>query len=71
VRFIRAAAAEVVGLFVGDWAQTLVSIGILALGWFVLSRVHVTGLGFVIVAALAGQLIYATMLEARQSNRQN
>jgi hypothetical protein len=69
VKFIRAAAAEVVGLFVGDWAQTLVSIAILALGWFVLSRVHIPGLGFVIVVALAGQLIYATMLEARRTAR--
>lgn len=69
MRFIRAAAAEVVGLFVGDWAQTAVSVGILALGWLLLSRVHVAGLGFVIVVALAGQLIYATMLEARQTAR--
>ena len=71
MKFIRAAASEVVGLFVGDWAQTLVSIVILALGWFVLSRVHVAGLGFVIVVALAGQLIYATMLEARQTVRRH
>jgi hypothetical protein len=65
VRFIRAAASEVVGLFVGDWAQTLVSVGILMLGWLVLSRIHANGLAFVIVVALAGQLVYATMLEAR------
>jgi hypothetical protein len=71
VNFIRAAASEVVGLFVGDWAQTAVSIGILALGWLLLSRVHVVGLGFVIVLALAAQLIYATMLEARQTAKRN
>jgi hypothetical protein len=71
VSFIRAAAAEVVGLFVGDWAQTLVSVVILALGWFMLSRVHVPGLGFVIVVALAAQVIYATMLEARQTARRH
>jgi hypothetical protein len=65
VRFIRAAASEVVGLFVGDWAQTLVSVGILMLGWLALSRIHANGLAFVIVVALASQLIYATMLEAR------
>jgi hypothetical protein len=71
MKFVRAAAAEVVGLFVGDWAQTLVSVGILAVGWFLLSRVHIVGLGFAVVAALAGQLIYATMLEARQTARRN
>ena len=65
MRFLRAAVAEVIGLFVGDWAQTLVSIGILMLGWLVLSRIHANGLAFVIVVALAGQLVYATMLEAR------
>jgi hypothetical protein len=69
VRFITAAAAAVVGLFVGDWAQTLLSVGILAVGWFVLSRIHAEGLGFVVVVALAAQLIYATTLEARKRAR--
>jgi hypothetical protein len=66
VRFVRAAVGEVIGLFVGDWAQTAVSIGILGLGWFVLSRVHMAGLAFVIAIALAAQIVYATTLEARQ-----
>ena len=65
MRFLRAAASEVIGLFVGDWAQTLVSIAILALAWLVLSRIHVDGLAFVIAIALAVQLVYATALEAR------
>jgi hypothetical protein len=69
VRFLRAALAEVVGLFVGDWAQTAVSVGILAIGWFVLSRVHVGGIAFLIPVALAAQLVYATTLEARQRAR--
>ena len=63
---MRAAAAEVIGLFVGDWAQTAVSVGILGIGWFVLSRVHVSGIAFVIAIALAAQIVYATTLEARQ-----
>jgi hypothetical protein len=66
VRFLRAAVAEVIGLFVGDWAQTAVSIGILGIGWFVLSHVHVAGISFLIAIALAAQIIYATTLEARQ-----
>jgi hypothetical protein len=37
----------------------------------VLSRIHVDGLGFVIVVALAVQLIYATTLEARERARRS
>ena len=33
MRFIRSAVSEVIGLFVGDWAQTAVSVGILAVGY--------------------------------------
>jgi len=69
MRFLRAAAAEVVGLFVGDWAQTLVSVAILAMGWLVLSRVHLEGLAFVVAVGLAAQLVYATTQEARQRAR--
>jgi hypothetical protein len=66
MRFLRAAVAEVIGLFVGDWAQTGVSVGILGIGWFVLSRVHVAGIAFLIAIALAAQIVYATTLEARE-----
>lgn len=66
MKFLRAAVAEVIGLFVGDWAQTAVSIGILGIGWFVLSRVHGSGIAFVIGIALAAQIVYGTTLEARQ-----
>jgi hypothetical protein len=69
MKFLRAAGAAVLGLFVGDWAQTLVSIAILALGWFLLSRFNTTGLGFVVALALAVQLVYATTLEARTRDR--
>jgi hypothetical protein len=66
VRFARAALAEVIGLFVGDWTQTIVSIVILAAGWFLLGRVHQTGLAFIVALALAAQLVFATGLEARR-----
>jgi hypothetical protein len=69
MRFLRAAGAEVLGLFVGDWAQTLVSIAILALGWFLLSHFNIAGLGFIVALALAIQLVYATTLEARERAR--
>lgn len=69
MRFIRAAAAVVVGLFVGDWLQTAGSIAILALGWAVISRFHLEGLGFAVAIALAAQLVYATTREARARGR--
>ncbi|HEX3507913.1 MAG TPA: hypothetical protein VHW94_05940 [Candidatus Dormibacteraeota bacterium] len=69
MKFFRAAVTEVIGLFVGDWAQTAVSVGILGIGWFVLSRVHVNGIAFVIGIALAAQIVYATTFEARQRAR--
>lgn len=47
-------------------AQTLVSLAILGTGWFVLARVQVGGLPFVIAIALAAQLVYATTVEARK-----
>ena len=71
MRFLGAAGAEVLGLFVGDWAQTLVSVAILALGWFLLSRLSIAGLGFVVALALAVQLVYATTLEARERARRS
>lgn len=69
MRFLRAAVGEVIGLFVGDWAQIGVSIGILGIGWFLLSRVHVDGIAFLIALALAAQIVYATTFEARQRAR--
>ena len=66
MNFIKAALAEVIGLFVGDWTQTIVSIVILAAGWFVLVRVHQSGLAFIVALALATQLVFATRLEARR-----
>jgi hypothetical protein len=39
MRFLRAAASEVIGLFVSDWAQSGVIVAILAVGWFAVWRV--------------------------------
>jgi uncharacterized membrane protein YczE len=69
VRFISAAVDEVVGLFVGDWTQTIVSIAILGFGWLALSRLHVMGLAFLLCVALAVQLVLATAAEARRTRR--
>ena len=69
MRFARAAAEEVIGLFVGDWSQTAITVVLLAAAWFVLSRLHVTGLSFLLAIALAVQLVFATVTEARRANR--
>ena len=69
MKYLRAAGAEIIGLFVGDWVQTGVSVAILAAGWFLVSRFHIDGLAFVVAVALAAQLVYATTLEARQRAR--
>ncbi len=69
MRFIRAAVAEVVGLFVGDWTQTVVSVAIIGLGWFALPRLHLVGLAFVLCVALAAQLIVATAAEAQRTRK--
>ena len=69
MRFLRAAVDEVVGLFVGDWIQTMVSVGILGLGWLALSRLHILGLAFVLCVALAVQLVLATAAEARRTRK--
>lgn len=69
MRFIKAAVEEVVGLFVGDWIQTLVSVAILGLGWLALSRLHTPGLAFALCVALAVQLVLATAAEARRTRK--
>lgn len=64
--FLRSAVSEVIGLFVGDWFQSAVTVVILALAWLALARFHVAGLAFVLAVALAIQLILATAAEARR-----
>lgn len=66
MNFLRSAVSEVIGLFVGDWVQSLTSVVILAVGWLALTRFHVAGLAFAMALALAVQLILATAAEARR-----
>jgi len=66
VSFLRSAASEVIGLFVGDWFQSLTTVVILGIAWLALSRLHIAGLAYVVAVALAVQLILATAAEARR-----
>lgn len=65
MRFLRAGAAEVIGLFVADWLQTGVIVLILAGGWFAVSRLRAPAL-VLLVLALAGQLVWFARAEARR-----
>ncbi|TME97333.1 MAG: hypothetical protein E6I39_12990 [Chloroflexi bacterium] len=66
MKWLGAAASEVIGLFVGDWVQSGVSVAILAAAWLALPRLHVEGVAYVLAVALAVQLILATAAEARR-----
>jgi hypothetical protein len=66
VRFLRAAGAEVLGLFVSDWVQSGVVVVILAAGWFAVSRLGLPAV-VALVLLLAAQLVWFTRAEARRS----
>ena len=65
MNFLRAAARQVVGLFVGDWGQSGVVLVIIAAGWFAVSRFGVPAL-IALVALLAGQLVWFARAEGRR-----
>ncbi len=66
MKFLRAAARQVIGLFVSDWVQSAVIVAILAAGWFAVSRLGSAVL-VAIVLLLAGQLVWFARAEARRS----
>lgn len=66
MRYLRAAGAELLGLFVSDWLETLVILAILVVAWVVLHDRHSTWLGFVVAVALGAQLVYMTVRETRR-----
>ena len=68
MKFLRTAAAAVVGLFVGDWVQSAVVLVIIAAGWFSVSRLGVAAL-VVFVLLLAVQLVWFARAEARRTTQ--
>jgi hypothetical protein len=68
MKFLRAAGAELIGLFVGDWLQSAVVVIILAAGWFAVSRLGGWTL-LPLVLLLAGQLVWFARAEARSASR--
>ena len=67
MKIVRAALDEVVGLFVSDWTQALITVAIIAVGWVAIPRLHLSVIAFALAAALAVQLIFATGAEARRT----
>lgn len=63
--FVRAAVQTVVGLFVGDWLQSVVVLVIVALGWLAVSRWGLLAL-LPFVLLLAGQLVWFARAEAKK-----
>ena len=69
MKFLRSAASELTGLFVADWLQTAVIVGILAAGWYALAAWHVSPLPVLValVLLLAAQLVWFTRAEAART----
>ena len=67
MNFLRAAGAQVLGLFVSDWVQSAVILVILALGWLAVSKLGAPAL-VALVLLLAAQLVWFARAEARRSS---
>ena len=63
MRFVRAAAREVVGLFVGDWVQSAVVVLIIVAAWLAVARLGTPAV-VVFVALLAAQLVWFAVAAA-------
>lgn len=63
MKFLRSAASEVIGLFVGDWLQSAVVVVILAIGWLAVSRLGAWAL-IPLVLLLAGQVVWFARAES-------
>lgn len=66
MRFLRSAVAELVGLFVSDWVETLVILVILLAAWILFRGHHATWPGFAVAGALGLQLVLMTARETRR-----
>ena len=62
---LRAGAAEVLGLFVGDWLSAVVAVLVLVGGWALAQRVHGAWPGFAMAGALALGVIGGAVLQGR------
>jgi hypothetical protein len=66
VRFLTAAVAQVIKLFVTDWTQTAGIALILVVGLLVARQLRSLPVGFAIAVLLALHLVFTTSSEARR-----
>lgn len=69
MRFLGAAAAQVVKLFVADWTQTAGIAVILVAGYVAVRQLREVPVGFAIALLLAMHLVFTTSSEARRRRR--
>jgi len=68
MRLLVDAGRRVLGLFVGDWLQSVVVLVIIAAGYFAVSRFGTPAL-VLLVLLLAGQLVWFALAEGRRTAR--
>ena len=69
MKFIRAAVAQVVSLFVTDWTQTAGIALILVAGFLAARSAPSPAVGFAVAILLAAHLVFTTVGEARRRSR--
>ena len=68
MKFLKSAAAQVIGLFVADWVQTAVILAILGAAWYAIAGLQVAPVPVLIglVLLLAAQHIWFAVAEAHR-----
>jgi hypothetical protein len=65
VRVLRAILGELLGLFVADWTQTGITVGLLVAAWLI-SRTSSAAAALLLVAGIVVQLVVSSVADARR-----
>ena len=65
MRVLRTILDELLGLFVADWTQTGITLGLLVAAWFT-SRANPPAAAAILVVGLVAQLVGNSLAEARR-----
>ena len=69
MRLARSVVAELVGLFVADWQQTVGILGLIGVSWALVAMTHLAVIGFALGVALMGHLGWITLADAARRLR--
>ncbi|MHB8573273.1 MAG: hypothetical protein ACYDAY_10055 [Candidatus Dormibacteria bacterium] len=69
MKVVRAIAAEILSLFVSDWAQAGTILLVLALAFAASRRFDPTIVGFAVVPILGAHLVFAARADARRRRK--